>query len=350
MQQSKLEIAKKLKESDMGNIAISPVAVSSLPRAFDYLAVLRPMLLIPVWTLLLLGYYKGLEGQITTHLSLPIIGSIPFILRPHSEILITIFIYSILMGAIYIVNQLTDSQTDEINGKLHLIAQGYIKKANLKIQIAILLSLSIIISLLRFPKTYSYLVLSSIILGILYSVPPIRLKGKPILDLLANATGFGIIAFAVGWKSSTELSVEVLFDCLPYFVCVSAVFINTTIPDMEGDIRNGDITTGVFFGIRKSCLISAALVVIALLISWFRRDAICLIASMISLPFFIYTVISNWNESSPKISAITLATKVSLMSLSFLVAVLIPLYFILLIFTILMVRLYYQVRFGISYP
>jgi len=118
---------------------------------------------------------------------------------------------------------------------------------------------------------------------------------------------------------------------------------------MKGDIRNGDITTGVFFGVRKSCLISTIILCLAILTSLYRRDFIPLTASAISLPFFIYMTISNWNQRL-NIRSITMATQISVMVLSLLTALLIPLYIILLIFTILMVKLYYQVRFGISYP
>jgi 4-hydroxybenzoate polyprenyltransferase len=347
MQQSKIEIVKSVKEPEAEKSS-SAVFIQRLSQAFDYIAILRPLLLIPVWTMVLLGYYRA-SDEFATQIHLPVVGNIGIVLRPHEGVLITLLIYSLLMGAIYILNQLTDSRTDEINGKLYLVPYGYLKKGSLKIQIAILLSASIILAFLKSPLVYSMLVLVSIVLGIMYSVPPIRLKGRPIVDLLANASGFGVIAFAVGWTSQAEFSTRLILDSLPYFLCVSAAFINTTIPDMKGDIRNGDITTGVFFGVRKSCLISTIILCLAILTSLYRRDFIPLTASAISLPFFIYMTISNWNQRL-NIRSITMATQISVMVLSLLTALLIPLYIILLIFTILMVKLYYQVRFGISYP
>ncbi len=177
-----------------------------------------------------------------------------------------------------------------------------------------------------------------------------RLKSRPILDLFANAFGFGVIAFAVGWMSRSVFSTKLIFDCLPYTVCISAVFVNTTIPDIKGDAQNGDVTTGVFLGVRNSCIVSTFLVGIVPLISLLSGDPISLIASLLSLPFFIYMTVSNWDERSPNIPAIILATKVSLLGLSLLIAVFIPLYFVLLIATILLMRVYYQMRFAISYP
>lgn len=358
MQQSKLELMEnREKSSSIAGHAHTEAMpffsalIDRLLRSLDYIAILRPLLLIPVWTMLFLGYYKGLGGKAANHISLPIIGTISFVLRPDNEILLTLLLYSLLMGAIYILNQISDSHTDEINGKLYLVAQGYIKKSRLKIQIGILLSFSVIIAFLQFPRIYLYLILLSVVLGVLYSVPPVRLKGKPILDLLANASGFGVVAFAVGWMStSAALSKEMILGCLPYVACISAAFINTTIPDIKGDVQNGDTTTGAFLGVRKSCILSTLLVVVAILISLLVRDPICLVASLLSLPFFIRMTILNWDERLPRISAIALATKISLLILSFLVAVLIPFYFILLVSTVLLVRMYYQMRFGLSYP
>ena len=330
------------------SVSPSPALFGSLLHSLDYIAILRPLLLIPVWTMLLLGYYKGLDGRLATRV--PLIGNMPIIWRPDNEILITLFLYSLLMGAVYILNQMSDRHTDEINGKLYLVARGYLKESNLKIQIGILFSVSVIIAFLRFPQTYIYMILLSVILGVLYSVPPVRLKGRPFLDLLANAFGFGVVAFAVGWTSRSALSMDLIRYSLPYVICISAAFINTTIPDIKGDVQNGDVTTGGFLGIRNSCIVSTLLIGTVPLISLLLKDFICLTASVLSLPFFIYMTISNWDERSPKIWAITLATKVSLLVLSLLIAVFIPLYFVLLISTLLLMKAYHRMRFGISYP
>ena len=105
-------------------LSFFPTFFARLLHLLDYIAILRPLLLIPGWTMLLLGYYKGLRGALVAQGSLPLIGNMPIVLRPDNEILITFLLYSLLMGAGYILNQISDSQTDEINDKLHLVAQG----------------------------------------------------------------------------------------------------------------------------------------------------------------------------------------------------------------------------------
>lgn len=344
MRQIKLGAVKSIKTKGK----TPALYIRCLLSLLDYIAIARPLLLIPGWTMVLLGYYKSISNNITTLITLPFIGSIPIIIYPDSKILITMILYSPLMSAVYIANQITDSKTDEINGKLYLIAEGYVRKNLLKIQIVVLFLIPIVIAFFKFHRIYFYLIILSIVLGILYSTRPIRLKGKPFLDLFANALGFGIIAFAVGWESGSKISPSIFVDSLPYFFCISAAFINTTIPDIEGDIHIGDLTTGAFLGVRRSCLLSTIIVSIVPFISLLSKDFISFIASLVSLPFFIYMTIDNWNEK--KLNSIVLTTKISLLILSILVAILIPFYFILLIITVLFVKLYYQIRFNINYP
>jgi 4-hydroxybenzoate polyprenyltransferase len=349
MQQSKLEIVKNLKETE--DIPSGSLFIRRLSIMLDYIAILRPLLLIPGWTMVLLGYYRGIKGSLTAQIDLPIIGNIGIILNLPKELLLTLFLYSLLMGAVYILNQITDSQTDEINDKLYLIPHGYLKKNILKLQIIFLISVGIILlAFIRYSLAYTILILLSIIMGIIYSVPPIRLKGKPILDLITNASGFGLVAFAVGWTIKSDFSKELILDSLPYFLCVSSAYINTTIPDINGDIHNGDVTTGVFLGVRKSCFFSTFILILAIIAGFLRKDFVPVTASILSLPFFIRMIILNWNQNHVNITSITLATKISVMTLSLLVAFLMPFYFILLICIILLVRFYYQARFGIRYP
>ncbi len=347
IQQTKLEIVKDTKKSEVKDNSYS--YAYRISHIFDYVAILRPILLIPVWTMTLMGYYRAIRSDLPNQISLPFFNGIGFVIVPHSEILTTLFLYSLLMGAVYILNQLTDSNADGINGKLYLIPYGYLKKSQMKSQMLILFLISIVVSFLNLSITSSVLMLFSAIMGIAYSIPPIRLKGKPIIDLFANAFGFGIIAFSVGWSAKSALSLNSLLDSIPYFLCVSSAFINTTIPDMEGDFRNGDRTTGIYLGIKKSCLVSTTILVLVILASLYRRDIVPLIASVVSLPFFVYMTIANWGEKTD-IKSISLATKISVLTLSLLVSLLIPIYFILLLLTVILVRIYYHVRFGINYP
>ena len=138
-----------------------------------------------------------------------------------------------LSGGCYIVNQIADRETDEVNGKLYLIERGYVRITILKLEATILILGAIIWSILLFRNNIPYLVLIaiSIVLGLMYSVRPIRLKGKPIIDLIANAIGYGCVAFLIGWVSVLSISLVALQSSIPYVLCVAAAFVNTTLPN-----------------------------------------------------------------------------------------------------------------------
>lgn len=310
-------------------------------RAFeilDHVAVIRPMLLIPVWTMLLIGHYQA-EVFSSPYRS----NSIP---DQPLALLKTFIIYSMILGAVYILNQICDVKTDSINNKLYLVAKGYVNIANLKFEIAVLAIGAIFFTLYWFSDKLIYLVLVliSAFLGSVYSLRPLRLKGRAIFDLLANVCGYGFVAFSAGWLSTANLSWETFKSAFPYAMFVAAAFINTTLPDMEGDRENGDSTVGTLLGVKKSCFLSAFLIMSAFIASLAVKDKLAIIVSLISMPLFVLMAIKS------EMRIITLTTKVSLLSLSIAIGIKMPYYLLLLLGTIVSVRWYYSARFGVKYP
>ena len=135
---------------------------------------------------------------------------------------------------------------------------------------------------------YLILILLSIILGFTYSVRPFRLKAIPIVDLCANALGYGGIAFLVGWLTIAPIGSEAVWRSLPYLFSVAAAFVNTTLPDIKGDSLGNDRTTGVWLGKKQACRLSLALLIAAIAAAAFFRDWIAGAAGIVCLPIFIY--------------------------------------------------------------
>ena len=338
---------------EMGNSLAQPKLQTAKRNAFhllDYLIVLRPTLLLPVWTLVLIGHYRALsessshEGLGTVQVSF--LPKITLLICPSFELLGTLCLYSMLMGAIYIINQICDKETDAANNKLFLVAQGYVKLRLLVFEVAFLLIAAVVWAGLWFRNNLSYLILIalSIFLGVIYSVRPIRLKGRPFLDLLANAVGYGGIAFLIGWGIVAPINSDALRRIIPYVLCVGAAFVNTTLPDVNGDQAYGDRTTGVTLGAKLSCLLSLLLLVGAILSAWWIRDMIPFSTALLCLPIFIYM---NFKR---EIEVIILATRVGILILSLIACVLVPMYLIILAGSLIFVRWYYSARFGITYP
>ena len=341
----------------VGSVMGNPLTQNKLQSArqkalhlLDYLIVLRPTLLLPVWTLVLLGHYGALTENPTYEglraVQFSFLPKFNILVRPSHELMGTLCLYSMLMGAIYIINQICDKETDAANNKLFLVAQGHVKLRLLVLEAGMLLVSAVVWAGLWFGNNLSYLVLIglSILLGVIYSVRPVRLKGRPFIDLLANAVGYGGIAFLIGWAIAAPMNGEALRRIIPYALCVGAAFVNTTLPDLNGDSEFGDRTTGVILGAKLSCLLSLALLVGAVLAAWWVRDMIPLFTALLCLPPFIYM---NFRRER---RVIIFAARVGILILSLIACVLVPFYLILLAGSLIIVRWYYSARFGITYP
>ena len=299
---------------------------------FDYFFILRPLILIPIWNFLLIGsYLANREGRFTF------------------DIVLGMMIYTCVMGGVYILNQIMDIETDRLNKKLFLLSGGYVSTKAAYIEMVILWSIAILLSI-KYGGIFFIFIVISIVMGIMYSLPPFKLKGKPILDTLANGIGYGMINFAIGWLLVKEFNWDIFLRFLPYFLSISAVFINTTVVDIEGDRKANEITTGVFFGARLSFIISTIIMAAAIVSAYVQHDYICLIPAALSFPLFVYS--AGYAMIKDRINRRATIASFRLPGLIFtlITAVLYPVYFLILVLVLIGLRIYYKHRFGITYP
>ena len=329
------------------------ITAVSFVRWFDYVAVMRPMLLLPVWTQVIFGYY---------HATWPSELQLITIWWPPKRLLEALALYSLLASGCYIVNQISDSKTDAINRKLYLVADGHMGNLAITVQAILLIASGLGWAIWRFGDNLTFLVLvfGSVIFGLVYSLPPIRLKGKPILDLFSNAVGYGGFAFWVGWTSSVDFSWSAIREALPYILCVASAFVNTTIPDMIGDRASGDWTTGVWLGQRKAGWLSLAILVMAIGCSYWLHSWFALVTSLICLPFFIKMNVLAENQFRKKTNTdqqeylltktTILTSRLGISVFSIIVGMFLPIYLALFVSIFFLLRWYYAKRFGIKYP
>jgi 4-hydroxybenzoate polyprenyltransferase len=98
-----------------------------------------------------------------------------------------------------------------------------------------------------------------LVLSVLYSVPPVRLKSVPGADWLINMVGFGTLTPYAGW-AATGLPLHaapglVLLGFCPLF---AALYPLTQIYQLEEDRRRGDRTLALTLGVKRSLLVSLA--------------------------------------------------------------------------------------------
>ena len=265
------------------------------------------------------------------------------------EIILGLLIYTGIMGGVYILNQIMDIETDRLNKKLFLLSGGYVTKTAAWVEMAVLWIGALLLSI-QFGGTFLILIVISILLGVMYSLSPIKLKGRPILDTLSNGIGYGMINFAVGWLLVRNFEWSMFTRFLPYFLSISAVFVNTTVVDIEGDRKANEKTTGVYLGAGVSHVVSTIVMAAAIVLAYVKRDYICLIPAAVSWPLFVYA--AGYRLTMSKINRRATIASFRLPGLIFTIitAVLYPVYFVILLVVFVAMRVYYKRRFGMSYP
>jgi len=280
----------------------------------------------PVWTILLLGHRRS--SQLSGESNLPGLA---------------LLLVTFLVGAVYVLNQIFDIESDRLNQKLFFLAKEYISKKSAIFEM-VLLNLASIIPAFLISEKLGSLFLLGMIFGILYSVPPFSFKNRPVGGLMLNAFAHGNLAFLMGWSMNHSLSTKSLLLSLPYMLAVGAIYLNTTVPDVEGDKKAGKITLSVRWGKMRVIILSTLLVAMAIVLSLLVGDIPFLIVSSLSFPFFIFSVFTK------KEGQIVLSTKVSILLLSIAAGIFYPWYFAILILGFVGTRLYYKARFNLDYP
>jgi len=109
------------------------------------------------------------------------------------------------------------------------------------------------------PLAYRVAFILCLILSVLYSAPPFRLKSVPGADWLINMWGFGTLTPYAGWAATGvpvgTTGVLVLLAFCPLF---AALYPLTQIYQLEEDARRGDRTLALALGAGPSLQISAA--------------------------------------------------------------------------------------------
>jgi 4-hydroxybenzoate polyprenyltransferase len=297
----------------------------------DRFFLLRPTLFFPIWIYFLAGLAGGARFR---H------GSPDFI-HPIAPVWILAAL-TLLGGAVYILNQIQDRETDRLNGKLFLIANGVVDERQAFIQAAALAAVALgaafwIDLLLGFGFLTLFL-----ITGVLYNFPPTSWKNIPVPGLAVNACGM-MLVYDMGWVSGGGDQAFPV-QALAYGLGTAAVYLNTTLPDIKGDARTGKITFGVRYGIRNTAvwalIFEAACAVMALA----TDEWMLLLPSAAVLPLFAAAAASGKLPDSLR------ATKFSVLALAVSVCVRFPLTLAPVAAVFFLSRWYYRNRFGFDYP
>lgn len=188
-------------------------------------------------------------------------------------------------------------------------------------------------------------------IGICYSVPPIRLKGRPVLDVIIVGLGSGVLPFLIGLQVSHQLTLnwwlpwmgqryqDALLAVVPLLLFQCSTHIFQAVGDYEADLGAGVRTSVVKYGKEKSIKTAKILLITSLLLpliygvlrlSLTNYMLYFLIILLPCLPFFLYFM-KQKNFSKESIGSLTeTAKKVA------------PIIYTMLIFYIFIIRISLQ--------
>ncbi len=150
------------------------------------------------------------------------------------------------------------------------------------------------------------IVMTCVLLSILYSVPPIRLKARAGWDLLINCVGFGFFTPMAGWVFTGRGLEPVLMSlCIGFGLLFAALYPLTQIYQVEEDTQRGDQTLVIRFGIDRSLTYAIIATLSAHL--WFAQACLKAHANplylLISLAAWLGLLIPwrlHWQKVSPQ--------------------------------------------------
>ncbi|MFV2176289.1 UbiA family prenyltransferase [Actinomadura sp. LOL_016] len=99
---------------------------------------------------------------------------------------------------------------------------------------------------------FALVTLGFLVLGWLYSVPPVRLKDRPGFDVATNAAGVGGLALLAGWTVVRPVDGFPWAMAAQGVLVATALYVPTTVTDYKADLASGYTTIAVRLGPRRA--------------------------------------------------------------------------------------------------
>ena len=295
----------------------------------DLFFLTRPVVLVPVWGFALFGLRLSVAEPVEA-----------------VEAFAQILFFSLSVASVYVLNQIADRKVDEANGGFPLLVKTNISNKTAMIWAIILAVMSIVLPVLSgFPKI-AVLSFLSLLVGFFYCFAPFSFSGRPVLDFLSNALGYGTIAFAAGWiLGGGEINLGFIRAMLPYFFMMAGGSISSTLPDFDGDKANGKNTTAVHFGKKTAHFIALGCIIASIVGAYYQSDFVAFSASAVAVVFYILYAL-NWQSQKLMEACYKVGGGISML----IIGVFYPILLISGAVIVLASILYFRIFYGVSYP
>lgn len=202
------------------------------PRAMPYLLHLRPL----EWPIM------------SAHFLLGTLLATGWALSARPTLLGWFIFVALMNGGTLAINSAFDQDEGDI---------GYLKAppkppSHLATFSSILLGLSALLGFLL-PLPFALINLACVVMSVLYSVPPPRLKARAGWDLLINCVGFGLLTPLAGWAlTGRPFSRPILLASVGFAFLFATLYPMTQVYQVAEDSRRGDRTLVIQVGVGRS--------------------------------------------------------------------------------------------------
>ena len=152
------------------------------------------------------------------------------------------------------------------------------------------------------PLPFALINLACVVMSVLYSVPPARLKARAGWDLLINCAGFGLLTPLAGWAlTGRPFSQAILLASIGFAFLFATLYPMTQIYQVAEDSRRGDRTLVIQAGVGRSLLLAlvAALVAHGFFLAGIMaggRTGVYLLPSLVAWLGVLLPWLRNWRS------------------------------------------------------
>lgn len=252
------------------------------------------------------GFIKHLKPIRTLHfvsmtlIGLVVAGEIEFVeIVDYPYIITSILMIILIWQYTSLINDIYDKNIDQISNKQRPLTVGLMNETQY-FHIAIVVAIIAVGTGVLLGKTPLILTIIGLILGTIYSVPPIRLKNHIFSSSVIGAGSS--IAFLIGYYTPdfghniVDLTPKAILITLLIFIVLSLAPLTTDLKDYEGDKKNKVKTLYTVYGKEKGKKVTSVLLFVTFLIPIILFNKIIDFVLFLGLAFFA-TIIFLKKES-----------------------------------------------------
>ena len=221
------------------------------------------------------------------------------------SVLLVLLGFSFLFASAYSLNNTYDHKSDiDHPSKTNPVAQGKISfKEGLKESIFLSALGLLFLGLVSLEGLIGGVLLS--VLSIVYHIPPLRTKSRPYLDIITITLLYST-PFFIGYAAVNSIDLKGIGFALLIGLLSGSTHPFQTAKDIEEDRKNGDITISVLIGVKKSILLSLALLLLTMVYFEFlifakMLDPKVFFVPLLFIPSLLYYYTAINNPSNKKI-------------------------------------------------